>query len=332
MSIVTLNKSYDFLVNQVIDGEGLDTHAFMRQPIWEIKNTLVSYPNNPWTVLWSSDATSAGATDYWVDATAVVFHSGTNPHSWVVLGSYAGGQLLIDCKSSASTREDIITIKWSNEGLFVGPGTVNVAPVAADEHVLLNAVQWRNYVYDGDILPVQLHGIHSTDGEIDHVILTFGGVPFLYWAKQTIQCRVTNYNLGNIFFAHTCDSVNTSRMGYGSHTDQQWWAGKKDYSGDGTGIFSCGLTNFVGSSTNELGSVLPGANTFSGYSPLYPIGMMSMSAGYEGRHGQLVDQWFTPSSFSTGFTFEEDKDNPTFELAVFGSMLLPWNGTPPVVS
>jgi hypothetical protein len=333
MALVTFKKSYDFLVNQVIDGAGLGTHDFMKYQIWAIKNTLISYPNNPWVVLWSSDATSAGAADYWTDWTKVNFHSGTNPHSWVVLDSFGGGQLLIDCKSSASTREDIITIKWSNEGLFVGPGTVNVAPVATDEHVMLNTVNWRPYVYDGDILPTQLHGIHSTDGEIDHIILTFNGTPFLYWGKQTVQCSVPNYDLKNIFFARTNNSLSTSRLSYGVHSEQQYWACKKNSSGDATGIFNCGLTVMVGETTgNDLGQIVTGPNSPSGKYQFYPIGMMSLTAGFEGRHGQLFDQWFVPSSLKTGFTLEEDYDSPTYELAVFANMALPCDGSVPQVS
>lgn len=331
MAVVTLQKSYDFNVNQVITGAGLDLHEFMRYTIWKIKDTLVNYANNPWVVSYSSDATSAGAADYWTDWTKVHFHSGTNAHSWVLLDSYAGGQLLIDCKSTASTREDYLTVKWSNEGLFVGPGTVNVAPVAVDEHVLLNVQQWRNYVYY--IKPIQLHGIHSTDGEIDHIILTADSVPFLYWGRQTVQGPVPNYTLNNIFFAITNDLSSTSRMSYAAHSEQQYWSCKKSASGDATGMFKCGLTVLVANTTgNDLGQVVTSANTMSGKSPLYPIGMMSMSAGFEGRHGYLVDQWFIPSATARGASYEEDPDSPTFEVVTFGDMAVPWNGTPPVVS
>lgn len=325
MAIVTFEKTYEFDVNHEI-GAGMGEAEFYGYVPWRIKDRLINWTNNPWTVALSSNASDVGADDYWDDWTDLHWNPAGVAHSWIVLSCSQGGQLLIDLKAT-STREDIIKVAWSCEGAYTEGTTLN-APTAYDEVALIDNDQWIDSY--GPYL-IQMHLIHSTDGQIDHILLTQSGSSFFYWCHNTVQCPVANYSLNNVFFS-TASKIG-SRCSYSYHTDIQQWVGKASVTGDTAGMFRFGLTSLVmGVTGNNLGQIITGANSLSGKYVLYPIGIMSMTVGVEGRHGRLADQWFCPSTLATGTTLEEVPGSPTYELAVFANMVLPWNGTSPVVS
>jgi hypothetical protein len=177
------------------------------------------------------------------------------------------------------------------------------------------------------------HFIHATDGSADHMIICYNGVPFFYWAMCDVADRVDNYTLPGVAFGVSNSNVAASRMSYAIHTEQGYWGGKSNASGSAAGVFRFGLTNLVmGTTGNDLGQLVPGMNSIAQQYALYPVGIMSLTAGLEGRHGRLPDMWMAPSSLSTGDSIEEDPANPTYELVVFGNIILPWNGTVPVVA
>jgi hypothetical protein len=333
MAIVTFEKTYEFFVNHILDGSGQTEDDQSRDMIWHIKNQLISWTNYPWDVDQSCGYTGSwqvGYDDYWPDYSALLWNSTGNDHAWCVLNAPTGGQLLLDCNGS-STRTDLMTVKWSPEGLF-GAGTTTTAPTAVDEHTCYNqGSSWKN---TSSVLTFQLHMIHSTDGEIDHVMFTYNATPFLYWVRQTVEGRVDGYTLPVVFAGVISTNLANSAMTYSRHVEQTYWKGKKSASGDGTGIFTCGLTHPITRDApgDECGQIVTSANDISEAYVLYSIGIASFGAGLTGRHGYIVDQWMVPSALVTGSTLEEDPLLPTYELAVFANMALPWNGTVPVVS
>jgi hypothetical protein len=339
MAVALIEKSYEWIVNELLDpamGEQ-DQNAFV---FWNMKEKLTNWTSNPWTVAGSGDA-SAGAmdsVDRWVDYTTdLTWQRFGVPRSWIVLEHPNGQQILIDCWANADTRRDYIHFAFSGEGLFTG-GSATACPTAVDGVELLPGGE----VTPGSLSPwfdsagpraMYAHFIHATDGSADHMIICYNGVPFFYWAMCDVADRVDNYTLPGVAFGVSNSNVAASRMSYAIHTEQGYWGGKSNASGSAAGVFRFGLTNLVmGTTGNDLGQLVPGMNSIAQQYALYPVGIMSLTAGLEGRHGRLPDMWMAPSSLSTGDSIEEDPANPTYELVVFGNIILPWNGTVPVVA
>ncbi len=331
MAIVPFEKSYEFFVNHQF-GSGMTEMEQNAYVFWKIKDRLINWTQGAWSVHSSSDGSSnVGAADYWLDYTTDILWNETGlAHSWVVLERPDGAQLLIECRGP-TTRTDYITCKWSHEGLFTG-GSLTNPPSAADQQALLDRNQW----YDtAGPRTMYMHLIHATDGSIDHMLLTYNGAAFFYWCSQTVLSPVDNYTLHNVFFARENTGVTSYRTTYAMHTEAQYWAGKKSVTADSEGLFRFGLTTLIGNSAgtpNDMGALVPLANSISGKCVLYPIGIVSMSVGYEGRHGRFADHWMAPGSLATGTTIEENPLSPTYEIAVFPHMAIPWDGTVPVVS
>lgn len=334
MAILTFDKEYEFSVNEVLDGSGQTEDDQSRDMIFRIKDHLIGWTNHPWSVDQSSGYVSStwevGYADNWPDYSALLWNSSGNSHAWCVLNSPMYGQMLIDC-NGASTRTDLMTIKWSPESLF-GAGTAAYAPTASDEMTCFTTgVKWKPW---SAVATFQLHMIHATDGSGDHAFFTGNGVPFVYWGRHEVESPVDNYTLPEIFTAILTDSQTASAMTYSRHTEQLYWKGKRSASGDGTGIFTCGLTDAISryATGEDCGQIVTGVNELSTTYMLYPLAVFSGSAGSLGRHGYVSDHWMVPSTLTTGTTIEQDPMSPTYEIAVFQNMALPWNGTVPVVS
>lgn len=332
MALVTFEKSYDFLVDQTYNTGATDEEQHARI-LFGIKDALLNF-TAAWSVLSSSDQVLAGASDYWTDWTKILWESGTAPHSWIVLESPGGGQLLIDCNYS-STRSDLLRVVWSPEGIFTG-GTINVAPTALDQEIMVNIADWMGGATT--VLQYQMHMIQSTDGENLLIFIYYNGVPVLNWIMLTVNDPVDNYTVNQIFFA----AGNTSLTGWMGSVSRlfelELWSAKKDASGDATGLFKGTLTMPVTCPTTIstplwAKDVIANANAFSGRWQLWPIGFASDVAGAVGRHGRIVDLWVPPANLGQGDTIEADSSNPTYELAVLGPLVVPWTGiAPPLIS
>ena len=332
MAMPTLEKTYEFFVNHNYGG-GMTDHEWSAYSFWKIKDRLVNWSSNPWTVVSSSNKSIAGAADYWLDYTTDVnWGNAGYTHSWIVLERPTGGQLLLDCKANASTREDYCALAWSNEGLFTGGSTTN-CPTAADEQYFIGSAttyfNWSN----GTAKASQLHMIHSTDGEIDHILMTYNGTAFLYWSAVTPICPVSDYTLLNLFWGRGNDTMAAIPTA-GNLLTTPYWRGKISASGDGTGKFTGQTTALItgySSSAYWFINQSPTVNDFSNRYPMYPMALYSDTAGYEGRHCSFSDMWLV-KGLSTGDTLEENALSPTYEFAVFNELALPWNGTLPEVA
>ena len=129
MALPTLEKTYEFVVNQRVDQVTYNTELSMHQKMmWDIKETLTGFTNAAWTVAGSSDGTTAGmdATDRWVAYTDLTWNTGN--HSWIVLTRAAGGQIVIDLDISSATPQQAF-IYASVSGGFTG-GSISARPTA----------------------------------------------------------------------------------------------------------------------------------------------------------------------------------------------------------
>ncbi len=66
MALPTLEKTWQFAVNQVVTATG-STLNDRRKALYNIKAAMTGFANNPWVVVMSSDGESAGSGDKWID-------------------------------------------------------------------------------------------------------------------------------------------------------------------------------------------------------------------------------------------------------------------------
>lgn len=155
------------------------------QTLWAIKNALVNFNSNPWTVIGSCDASASGmdAVDRWVDAGDVSYPTNAgDPFSWIVLQQtaigatyqillYTGGTLALD------PQREHAGFASNSGGYGSASGGSNGAPnsVPSPGNTALNAgldgSDWVGAENGGDSAKV-MTCISSTDGECTRVIIS----------------------------------------------------------------------------------------------------------------------------------------------------------------
>ena len=116
MALPTLLKTWQFNVNNIIVSQDEDTSY--PEALFTIKEALTGFASNPWTVVASSDGSTADETDRWIDQGDVNW--GTGAHSWIVLQNVNGQQILFDPDYSATSNPEDINIEVSMGGNFTG--------------------------------------------------------------------------------------------------------------------------------------------------------------------------------------------------------------------
>jgi len=172
MALPTLEKTWQILPNQqvgVITGGLQEAVKYM---LLGVKDRLVDVPLGAWTVVGSSDSSSANltGTDLWVDKDDLVWDTAGNAHSWMVLRNTAiatNFEICIDLSQAASDFDNL-TFVYSHTAGFTG-GTITARPTATDEFVVGSATDWGV----GDI--------SSTAG--------FANVIYHIWNSPIVYCR-----------------------------------------------------------------------------------------------------------------------------------------------
>ena len=72
MALPTLEKTWQFNVNQAIATTGV-VNTDAQNLLFRIKQTLIGFSSNPWTVVRSSNSVTTGASDLWVAASNLIF-------------------------------------------------------------------------------------------------------------------------------------------------------------------------------------------------------------------------------------------------------------------
>jgi hypothetical protein len=103
MALPTLEKTWQFNVNQSTTTSG-SILPDMQALLYKLKTSLIGFGSTPWTVIRSSNGSSAGASDYWASSSDLIWNYEGSAHSWMVLQQSALNnlQLLISCEQSPS--------------------------------------------------------------------------------------------------------------------------------------------------------------------------------------------------------------------------------------
>jgi len=327
----TLEKAWQHDVNQLVSGTSREDHH--REVLFAVKQSMIGFALNPWTVAGSNDTVTAGmdAVDRWTDPdTDIKFStsdSGTKLRSWIVLQNVDGGQLLIDCRrtdnpgGSGNSARDIY-IQWSPSGGYVG-GTTTTQPTATDNRTLCSNA-WLADINGGATFKV--HVLSTTDGAATIVLFTRNSLCTARWIFTKVVDVAAAWTLPYVADAsHAATSTETRAPSYSELFDAETFQGVVSAGGV---QLNASLSTWA-SVNDGVGQRLLVPNSFTGEDPFLPIGIVSTTVGARGRLGRIPDLWFGNAATVTGTPFPADN---TYQFAQFGDLIVPWNGVIPEIA
>lgn len=323
MALPTLVKTWQHNVNNQITAQGTAL-ADNRKLLRSIKNAMIGFGTNPWTVRYSCDSSSAGSAgdgvDKWAADSNLVWAAAGSAHSWIVLrqtGIATNFELLLSCEGAAAGG-NVLTIVVSPSAAFTG-GSTTARPTATDEIVLINGASWSGISSD---ISSRWSVQQSTDGQSTRVIICASGAPTAYWLLEKPANPTTGWSNPSVFAA-VASSPTIAAL---TSTATPPWRMR---SGSTTGNVTAnveGNNNALLPSDATVGNI---ANEIDSGWPMFPIGFACYTTGIRGRHGSINDLWMGSSSVASGDTYPGDASN---QFAQFGILIFPWNGSTPALS
>lgn len=315
MALPTLEKTWQFNVNQAISPSDVSTD---RRNLWfKIKQTLTTFPTNPWVVVRSSDSISVSSNDLWLTEANVIQYNDANPHSWIVLQqpAMAGGNYQL-CLSCDGTDGQYGSIAVSPNAGFTGGSTLYRA-TATDEQAIVSHTCWSDLVYSGTTIS---HAMMSTDGLCTRMFTYSAGVCVNYFCIETLADSPLSNNSVIIW-----PGQNFSNRAVNNLLSTPLWGLR--YSG----------TNLLCYTATECfsGVAIPAQaagviHDFSGAYPITPLSVHSGTGGARGRAGRLVDLWMGSIAIPDASNFPVTP--PDREFIQFRQFVLPWNGSSPQIT
>jgi hypothetical protein len=175
MALPTKEKTWLHTVNQTV-GANVSAQADARDYVFKLKQSLIGFGTNPWTVWGSSDGTSfdnGGGTDYWTTQTDLTWNWPGSAHSWIVLkqaGIGANFSLCIDLDQNPTTSTQWSLVVSLATG-FNADGTLTDRPTATEGYTYGTVEHGgTSGAWTG-----KLHVMQSNDGECTRWILCKGG-------------------------------------------------------------------------------------------------------------------------------------------------------------
>ncbi len=186
-----------------------------------IKNAMVGYASNPWTVRYSSGksnggAMTAGTAGDGVDRWTVFGDLGTFPtsgsHGWMVLRNVDGVEILIDCLDTLGAGYcGHLTVKISLLDHFTG-GTTSTAPTATDSQTIKSdSAAWFGG-QSGTVANNRWHMWHSTDGTITRFIGFKSGVPHTFFTVEKLKNPAAGHTIPYMYKWVSGDDATTNRI------------------------------------------------------------------------------------------------------------------------
>lgn len=314
MPLPTITKTWQHNVNQALATTSNVVND-AKAALYAIKNSLVSFGSAPWTVVRSSNSTSAGASDYWSSASSVVFATAGNAHSWIILqqtGITGGGptQLLLDCGYTGPG----LRLAVSPSGVYAG-GTTTASPTATDNMDLITA--GVTYWCPASAVNMVLNVSMTSTGSSTRFWLLSSGSRWLWTTIDTLDecslnCRMSAFGKGNTLI-------------YADMFSNAWWGCVNN---SGTPIWNYTATQ-VYNNVMVVGANSGAASNITSAYPMTPLSLYSETANYRGRFGRIPDMWFGSTALANGSAFPASASRTH---AQFGPLVVPWNGTVPVIA
>lgn len=333
-----LTKTWEFCPNYNLaaTGTALGTNRTILK--WLVDNMTtngsslwVNASNTPVTpsglanVRYSCNSTVAGTAgdgvNRWAAITDLVWNNAGSAHSWIVLRLFSNAELLISCEGSAVNGQNLTVVTSANAG-FTG-GTTTARPTATDERVVVNNTTWGGTVNSDTSL--KMHLIKSTDGQSWRWLIGNTSQISTAWIfGKAIQFNATSWPNSLVMFAvGGSPGAGTSVL---TQTNLNTNANFFGYGASAMTLFLGGMA-FGGAQANVT---IVSANDLSSNWPFLPQELFSTTTSNRGAHGYLSDVWYGSTTTATGASFP--LTGTQHQFAQFGSLILPWCQTAPVVT
>lgn len=335
MSFANHESVWQFSTN--LEAFGSTALAICRMQLWSIKNALVSFASNPWTVVGSSDATTAGmdGVDRWV--TSANLNWNTTNRSWIVLKQSkidTNFQVLFSCAASGSSE---IVIQISSSAGFTG-GAINSNPTATDVQTLQSASEWGgvttspgNYPLDGAVM----HVMQTEDGYQTRVLgfrnINTPGMLTTYMAFERAKNPISEWTnpyfstSAGVAVAPTVASFSSQHGFYTNFTNASGPANANELVARHSGTAIQLVATVEGAASNLLLNTLPSKNDISGKYNVYPCGLFCIQSQYRGRVAEIAD--FYMAHVNNHLYYYPDTDGNEKKWFQVGNIIVPWNGS-----
>lgn len=337
MAVPVLQKTYNFQVNQLFLADDTllnSADATNRRLMLALKQSLVETGSSPvvaspWTVVASSDGTTADLTDRWSDAdTDLVW--GTGNRSWILLRQTAIGggnfEYLIDLNST-TFQGSRCTMAVSDTAFNTAGIAANTPPTAPSEaRVVRNQVAW-NGRDSNTASQFRLHVLRSTDGEVTRVFISLDQKTVAWYDFSQPQDPVSGWNnpyTSILYSSSNSTEVMTSLL----FNDAASVEFRTEQPGGGAHIDLDAYISGRGAIISLITEQTTGVNRISGELPLVPCNLFSDQVGARGRHCRFYDLWWGLTNRPPGATYPPGSR----DFVQLGDFIIPWDGSIPQLS
>lgn len=322
MALPTLVKTWQISSNNRIVAPNDETQIF-QELLFGVKEALVGFGSNPWTVPLSSDSVEVVNGDLWAVSEDLVWDSPGDPHSWIVLENVEGVQILLDLINSSTQPHRMDAFASLSAG-FSG-GTASNRATASDEFRLdaaggldsTGVFPWARSNNSGDI--DKIYNVwHANDGTATRVIIFEAGDGVSYWEiSKLIDPRANHtvpYVVGLV-------GSNSDILGSPLTNDNG-----RLYSREGDTSFEMSYYGRTNSADLIIDSPEASvAEELDGDPFLDEVGVVGRSGGGRGPKGRVPDLWWGQHQLvNTGDQYPGDG---TGQLVQLNKIVCPWDGT-----
>lgn len=324
MALPTVVKTWQYNVNQSSPATG-NTSSEGRQVALLIKNSMIGFASTPWTVRYSCNSVTAGTAGDGVDritTTANIVNAAAGvAHSWIVLRQTGMGLNYELCFDFSTANAYIWSTVISYGAGFTG-GSTTARPTATDEVVLALSGAWKSNASNSN----RVHVLQASDGSNTHVFVTDSNGSFSWLPLMVPSNTVTGWS------TPTLAAMFGGSGAAGNSLASSVWA-------PAAGVFTMraasttGIASLAceGNAGGVLPALVPGSvpNDLDSAWPMLPLSTFGITTGMRGRNGTIVDLWAGSANVPTGDTYP---NNTTYQFCQFGSVIVPWNGTLPLLA
>ncbi len=340
MALPTVTKTWQYSVNNRWGGQTpgagqLQIEADVGEMLWHIKDSLTGFSSNPWAVIASSDGSTAGLSDLWTTYQNVEWNSSGN-RSWILLRQSqiaTNFELLFDCQASNGSA---YLGRW-----YVCIDGFNTTSIAPDTPPVANSARtWKlnldNTIYtrmgrtsNSSAEAGRVHIMMDTTGKLTRIVSCQFGLAknfLLIDAPDDATVWTPGWTDPTVVLQRAFDT--SERCTYTYMNDDV--AGYGYYEGTYNNTFNLYLTSEMHTS-DMIGQLYTFPDDQTGEWPMCPIGLYSSSVGMQGpRRASLTDIWWGSTAIKTGDCYPITPTDSK-EFVQFGDLILPWNGTTPLV-
>jgi hypothetical protein len=357
MALPILEKTWQFALNlqNTMDGNGTND---LRKIFLRMKNAMLAMGLSPWTVVGSSNASSANmtGTDLLSIPSDIVFGQAiigggpaVNPYSWIVLrqpGLNGGTQVCFGFPVGFGNggindglEANFISMAFSPTAGFTG-GSTTARPTASDEILMgQDSSEGTYWISESGFPPTRQYVVHvmqSTDGACTRIIGCHDGIMSCFISLEALGNSISGWNNPVI---ETLASINNSSNSTNLMDQAMWYNTFRPIdSASGHGFWAKGnianpLQLKIGTEWHHNSEPMIADNYINEISneyPLTPIGIHNVdlsgytaSIGERGRYGHLFDIWMSVPLLTSG---DNIPSGGSKQFVVVGDFVLPWDG------